>query len=412
MVMRAFKKIAMIYREIGTCGGIQRGASFQVDQFRGWGYEPVVLTEQDLGRDADRKEKLAAILRERQADLVIEHDAYSEEKLSADIAAARAVGVPIVVFWHSVFSWMIAQANPRVRAIFSLLCQADAIIALSRTDETFFRLMGCRSLAIPYCDADLMEGFRRNGHPHRVLWMGRFVGLKRPLDAIRVVERLRRDVPEAELVMLGDADKAKLSDIERYLRARPELRTAVRFEGFQKDVRPFLASAGVGLVTSKFEGFSHSVVEMKMASLPVVSYAMPYLETMEEGTGAFQVPQGDVDAAAARIAELFADADECRRQGELARRSYEAIRAFDQHGAYERLFADLSMPMSGSRLTTPDPRRTKSVIDTLLDHGAMGTDVSVRRHSEKLFGRPGAAGLRGTVGRFLIGVGKVLCRQK
>ena len=167
--MKTVNRIAMIYREVGTCGGIQRGASFQVGQFKEWGYEPIVLTEADLGRGEGRSARLAAILRERNADVIIEHDAYSEDKLSADISAAKNVGVPIVVFWHSVFSWMIANGNSHVQAIFRLLRMADALITLSATDEAFFRMMGCRALAIPYCDADLMPGFVRRGHSHNVL---------------------------------------------------------------------------------------------------------------------------------------------------------------------------------------------------------------------------------------------------
>ena len=53
----------MIYREIGTCGGIQRGASFQINQFEKWGYEPIVLTEHDLGAVDERQARLVEILR-------------------------------------------------------------------------------------------------------------------------------------------------------------------------------------------------------------------------------------------------------------------------------------------------------------------------------------------------------------
>jgi len=392
--MKPVKTIAMVYRETGTCGGIQRGASFQVGQFGEWGFEPVVLSESDLGRGPGRREKLAAAIRGRGVDLVIEHDAYAEEKLSADIAATRDAGVPIIVFWHSVFSWMVANGSRNAGAIFDLLRRADAIIALTSADETFFRMIGCRSLAIPYCDADLMEGFERGGYPHRVLWMGRFVGLKRPLDAIKTVERLRETVRDAELVMLGDGAAGSRAALEKYVRSRPGLRGAVRFEGFRKDVRPYLESAGAGLVTSKFEGFSHATVEMKMASLPVVAYSMPYVETLAEGTGAFQVPQGDVDAAAARLAALFSDPAECARQGALARRSYEAIRSFDQRGAYGRLFADLEKPRSASSLTAPDASRVRLVAETLLEHAGMGLDASAERISRKLSGGGLLAALR------------------
>lgn len=395
----------MIYRETGTCGGIQRGASFQVGQFAEWGYEPVVLTEADLGDGPRRRETLEAVLRERRADFVIEHDAYSERKLSADIAAARAAGVPIAVFWHSVFSWMVANGNPHVQAIMALLRRADAIITLSRCDETFFRMMGCRAVSIPYCDADLMEGFVRTEYPRRVLWMGRFVDLKRPLDALRIAERLRGMVPDVELVMLGDGDAGRRGALAKYVDERPALRSAVRFEGFRKDVRPYLKEAGAGLVTSMVEGFCHAIVEMKMASLPVVAYSMPYLETLADGQGSFQVPQGDIEAAAEKLAELFLSRDECLRQGRLSRGSYERLRTFDQKGAYARLFADVSLPCAESSLLDVGERGGRAsveVLDVLLGHCVAGFGtVKSRTECRYLDGAPGP-GLREAAWRFAL----------
>ena len=403
-------RIAMIYREIGTCGGIQRGASFQVGQFRAWGYEPVVLTEADLGTGEDRGARLEKALLGHRVDLVIEHDAYAEKKLSADIAAAHRVHVPIVVFWHSVFSWMFASGSRKAGDFAPLLRQCDAVIALSKTDEAYFRMIGCRSLAIHYRDADLMEGFSRTVHPHRIVWMGRFVALKMPLDAIRIVERLRADVPDAELVVLGDGKPEERAELERYLRDRPALRSAVRLEGFQKDVRPYLEEAGAGLVTSRFEGYCHAIVEMKMASLPVVSYAMPYLETLAEGTGAFQVPQGDVESAAAALAKLFRDPEECRRQGLAARKSFEDLCAFDERGAYGRLFADLARPRAESTLTDVAPEMSARVLDVLTDHAVMGfSAVSARMGRKTIERERGVPGLRGRIARLLLRIGRKLC---
>ncbi len=400
----------MIYREVGTCGGIQRGASFQVDQFRGWGYDPVVLTEKDLGHDAGRMDRLAAILRERQIDLVIEHDAYSEEKLSADISASRSAEVPIVVFWHSVFSWMFANGTANAADVMGVLSKADALITLSPTDEAFFRLLGCRALSIPYCDADLMGGFERKGHPHRILWMGRLVGLKRPMDAIRILERVKTEIQDAELVMLGEGSRDVLRQIEGYLERRPALRGAVELAGFQKDVRPYLEASGVGLVTSKFEGYSHAVVEMKMASMPVVSYSMPYLVTLKDGSGAVQVPQGNVDAAAAEIVKLFSDGDLCVRLGKAARSSYERIAAFDQRGAYERLFADLGKPREASSLLSVDFDAAGNAARIFAEHAQMGFAAAKGRIKEQIAAKESRKGLVGSFGRFLMKVGRRLAR--
>lgn len=403
-------RIAMIYREVGTCGGIQRGASFQVGQFRTWEYEPVVLTEADLGTGEDRGARLERALREHRVDLVIEHDAYAEKKLSADIDAAHRAQVPIVVFWHSVFSWMLASGLSTADAFGPLFRRCDAVITLSRVDEAYFRLLGCRALAIHYRDADFMEGYARTSHPHRVVWMGRLVDLKRPLDAVKILERLRVNVPDAELVMLGDGEPDVQAVVDAYLGIRPALREAVRLEGFQQNVRPYLESSGAGLVTSKFEGYCHAIVEMKMASLPVVSYAMPYLETLDEGTGAFQVAQGDVEAAAAALTALFRNPEECRRQGAAARRSYERICAFDERGAYARLFADVVRPRAESTLTDVAPEMSVRVLDVLTDHAVMGfSAVSARVRRKTAERERGVPGLRGKIARLLLRMGRKLC---
>ena len=408
--MKDVRRIAMIYREIGTCGGIQRGASFQVGQFQEWGYEPIVLTEKELGRDEGRAARLASILRERKADVVIEHDTYNKAKLSADIAAARDVGLPFVIFWHSVFSCLIASGFKKAADIYPLLKEADAMIALAPADEAFFRLIGLRALAIPYCDADLMVGFERTSHPHAVVWMGRFVPEKRVKDAVRVVKRLREKVPDARLVILGGGTPEEERELVRFIRASGLPKGAAEFAGYQKDVRPSLEAAGAGLVTSEFEGFCHAIVEMKMASLPVVSYALPGLPTLAEGSGAVQVAQGDVNAAADRLAELFQDSAECMRQGRLARQSYEKLRSFDQHAAYERLFADLAVPDDESALRTPDPSWGGLLFDVVVQHGVTGLDAFGRRLTKRLVGREDKPGLTGALGKFLVKLGRKLCQ--
>lgn len=408
--MSTIRRIALVYREVGTLGGIQKTAALLESWLLEWGYAVEVFTERDLGTGTERGEKLARALKEGSFDLVIDNDTYVEDKFRADISATREAGVKIVAVWHGVFSWMLALGCKKASRIFSTIQKTDAVIALSPSDEAAFRTLGCRSLCIPCVDCDKMPGFRRVEYPHRIVWSGRFVDLKRPLDAVKIIEKVRQNVADAELEMLGDGDPEVVASVKRYLAPRPQLSPAVRLRGFVKDVAEHLKNAGCGLVTSMVEGCPHSIIEMKMASLPVVSYAMPYLVSLKDGSGAVQVPQGDVDAAAAEIVKLFSDGDLCARQGRMARCSYEELAAFDHRKSYERLFADLAKPQGESSLLSVDPVAARNAMRVLIEHAQMGFTAVKERMKEQARDNESRKGPIGAIGRFLIKVGRRLAR--
>ena len=390
------KTIGLIYGNL-SLGGIQRGASFQIPMFQAWGWRVVVMTYREptaadydiagigsrycIGPEAchaiSRADRLAELLAREHVDVIVHHFAYDAANLREDLLGAKRAGVPVVVFWHSVFSHFYLRRTQQLqaRALFEACRQASAMITLTKTDECFFRMLGVPALAIPYSDADLMTGFRRTEHAKKLLWMGRFIELKRPLDAVRIFERVLSRHPDAELYMLGVPKEAKLAeDPTAYVASRPALSRAVHFEGFQKNVRPYLEQCGIGLVTSRFEGFCHAVVEMKMAGLPVVAYDMPYLDTLRPGSGVLTVPQQDMEAAAAAISALLDDPAECRRQGERARASYEELASVDQQAAYGNFFEKLGLGQL-DEFRALDPQAARAVADTLVEHVDMALEL-------------------------------------
>lgn len=381
------RTLGLVYGSLLT-GGIQRGASFQIPMMRSWGYRIVVLTARPPSAEdviipgldrricigavtpSERRRKMREAIRLEHIDMIIHHTPYDAVMLSADIAGAKDEGVPAVVFWHSVFSHFYLRKHRQMtaRAVFDAIREATAMITLTTTDEAFFRMLGIPSLAIRYADADLMSGFRRERHSHKILWMGRFMELKRPIDAMRIFARVRARIPDAELVVLGGCNEPQYGeDPIQYLALHPEVASAVHLEGFQRDVRPYLEDCGVGLLTSRFEGYCHSLVEMKMASMPVVAYEMPYLDTLKPGSGVVTVPQGDINAAADAIIGLFEDPVELRHQGELARASYREIVSVDQHEAYGRLFSAIQ-EKNLDGLRTIDSAAAGNVVRTFVEH--------------------------------------------
>ena len=381
------KTLGLLYGNL-SLGGIQRGASFQIPMFKAMGYRIVVLSVQPpadceysipeidvrvcIGAQTPdlRAQNVETAAREHKLDLVVHHAAYDAAMLSADIEGARRAGVPVVVFWHNVFSHFYLRKFRQLeaRGLFDACRGAVTMITLTKTDEAFFRMLGIPALAIPYSDPDMMSSFVRRETPHRLLWMNRFIEQKRPIDAVRIFEKVLARHPDSQMYILGESKEAQYAaDPRPYAAARPALAKAVHFEGFQKDVRPYLEKCGVGLITSRFEGYSHTIVEMKMASMPVVAYAMPYLDTLKPDSGAICVPQEDIDAAADAIIRLFDDPAEFRRQGEKARESYFDIVSTDQEAAYGRLFAAVE---SGAmdELREIEPMYAHSVAETFVEH--------------------------------------------
>ena len=413
--------LGLIYATLGK-GGIERGASFQIPMFRKAGWRVVVFTsfpasENDyrissdfvhvcIGADdtADRSRRLSEALREQGVDLLVHHDAYRADVLASDLSAARAAGVKAIVFWHSVFSHFLLRRGRQLeaKALFEACRLADAMITLTAADAAFFRLYGIPAEAIPYADPDLMKGFVRAAWPRRMVWMGRFVELKRPLDAVKIAERVVARFPDAELAMLGDGEE--LSAVRDYLACRPALARAVRLEGFQANVRPFLEASGVGLVTSRFEGYCHAAVEMQMASLPIVAYEMPWLDALNAASGVEQVAQGDVAAAAEAVCRLFDDPEACRSAGVRARAAYDGVVApRDQVAAHAEFFGRVRRGDLDD-LRRIEPEAARVAIDTLVLHADQALRLAaedVRAEERAAFARALAANRSYRLGRAL-----------
>ena len=133
-----------------------------------------------------------------------------------------------------------------------------------------------------------------------------------------------------------------------------------------------------------------------------------FFVTLKDGTGAVQVPQGDVDAAAAEIVKLFSDGDLCARLGKAARLSYGEIAAFDQRGAYERLFADLGKPRNESSLLSVDSATAGNAVRVFAEHAQMGFATIRERVKKQIEAKDSRNDLMGSLGRLLMKVGRRL----
>ncbi|MDR2664154.1 MAG: glycosyltransferase [Puniceicoccales bacterium] len=185
----------------------------------------------------------------------------------------------------------------------------------------------------------------------KILWVGRWnQNQKRPELALRAFAKVLKKIPDARLVMLGENGGPCRSHFLKCKSLIEDLGIghAVEIAGFQKNLVPYYSSGALLLCTSRIEGFSMAVQEAKTFGLPVVSTAMPYLETLRHGC--VQVPQGDADALAAAAIDLLQDDGKRKQLGAEARR--DLLENFSESAAYGKYEA-----LIGAILEGPDAVR-------------------------------------------------------
>ncbi len=265
--------------------------------------------------------------------------------MRAGIAAAvsrRLGGPPFVVWQHDVLP---RKAVTRaIRALVDPAC--SLLMAVSPHVESNLRELGFRTEKRVVFPPVRMERFdpdrvSRNGLREALApgdgpllgMVGQISPWKGHDTAIRALAELRRDVPDARLVIAGGItfdEPATRFDNAGYLAelhqlvAELDLADAVSFAGQRKDVPELLASLDALLLPSWDEPFGTIVWEAMAMRVPVVvsSVGGPGDE-VTDGHDGLVAPPREPSAWAAAMARILDDPEEARRIGCEARATAE-----------------------------------------------------------------------------------------
>ncbi|MCG6919452.1 MAG: N-acetyl-alpha-D-glucosaminyl L-malate synthase BshA [Acidobacteria bacterium] len=155
-----------------------------------------------------------------------------------------------------------------------------------------------------------------------LLHVSNFRPVKRPLDTVRIFERVSREV-DAVLLMVGEGpERSSAQALARRLGVLDRL----RFLGTQQDIAEIAAMADVFLLPSELESFGLSALEAMACGVPVVgSDAGGLPEVVRHAESGFLLPVGDVEGMAARTIEILKDDERRRAMGEAARHRVESL---------------------------------------------------------------------------------------
>jgi len=149
-----------------------------------------------------------------------------------------------------------------------------------------------------------------------LIHLSNFRPVKRVLDCIHILARVRKAVP-AHLLMVGDGpDCGPAEALARELRVQDH----VTFLGKQNHVERLIPLAHVLLMPSELETFGLAALEAMACGVPpVATDAGGVPELITHGVDGFMGPVGDTEAQAARVIQLLADDRVHQRMAAAAR---------------------------------------------------------------------------------------------
>lgn len=391
---RAVKTIGIYYHRMGK-GGVQRVISLLLPLYLEMGYQVVLLTDEfepeneyEIPKQVKRivltsaltipytdygiraKEIVAAI--EDNAIDVMLYQASECRTLVYDMLLVKGMGLPFCVSVHGLFAAELLNSNALICEKIKSFKLIDRLVVLSETEKTFWEIFGIPATYIPNPIQEI-EGKRKS--EEYILWLARLESVtKQHMDAVNIMNKVVKKHPEAKMKIVGNevTHDARKNMLKRIVALK--LEDNIEVCDYTTNVEAFYEKAKIFLITSATESFSMTVVESKGYGIPLVTYEMPYLETLKDKKGYISVPQNDLEGAAKAIIQLLEEEELRKKLGREARESYEALKEYDLRNAWGSLIEAMVTEKKDLLPEKLDRANAELVMQTLLFHYQKGSD--------------------------------------
>jgi glycosyltransferase involved in cell wall biosynthesis len=284
---------------------------------------PVVTASSHINRYARMADLVATLIRHRhEIDLVCLEVYTGPSFVVEDLASwvAKRLGKPLVMTLHG-------GSMPEFMARFPrwtlpVLKRADCLV----TPSDFLRRTvvdrGLEARVIPNL-IDLRHyqyRYRARLRP-KLFWMRAFHRIYNPTLAIRVLSRVRQQLPDASLVMAGQCKGAEC-EVEQLARDLG-LDGAVQFPGFldREGKRREGNAADIFINTNRIDNMPVAVLEAGAMGLPIVATAVGGVpDLLADGRDGVLVPDNDDAAMADAVLRLINDPELAGRLSRNGRR--------------------------------------------------------------------------------------------
>ena len=274
--------------------------------------------------------KMATVARAEKLDLLHVHYAipHSISAILARESIKQKRYVPVITTLHGTDITLVGADRSYLPITRYGLQQSDGVTAVSKflqkaTIETFDFddvevipnfICPCHYKRIP--ESPLRDELAPSGEK-LLVHVSNFRAVKRPVDCVEILARVRAEGANVRLVMVGDGPER---GAVVYRAEQLNVRENVVFVGKQAAIPSYLGIADVFLLPSELESFGLAALEAQACEVPVIATRIGGIpEVVAEGETGYLSDVGDVAKMSEDTLRLVGDDDLRRSFGEKGR---------------------------------------------------------------------------------------------
>jgi L-malate glycosyltransferase len=320
-------------------------------------------------------QKAVRFLRENKIDVVHTHDFYTNV---FGILAARLAGVKVKIASKRETGGLRSRAQNAIeKGVFGF---ADAILANSKAVKNYLAENGISAerIEVVYNGLDLqrLAPWTKNRFEiceelelpadENIKFITLVANMrhatKNQAMFLRAAQKVAEKIPRAHFVLAGEGElKSRFENLAKEL----EIAEKTHFIGACAKIPELLSVSFAGVLSSRHEGFSNSILEYMSASLPVVATNVGGAsEAIFEGENGFLIVSDDAETLADRLIALLENDEKAATFGERGRKLVEEkfsceAQLKNASELYERRLEFTLQRASGERETLKRELQTK-----------------------------------------------------
>lgn len=274
--------------------------------------------------------KMATVARAEKLDLLHVHYAIPHS-ISAILARESIKDkrfVPVITTLHGTDITLVGADRSYLPITRYALQQSNGVTAVSKflkkaTIETFdfddvevIPNFICPSHYGRSTDSAMREQLAPNGE-RLLVHVSNFRPVKRPVDCVEILAKVRANMNHVRLVMVGDGPERHAA---AYRAETLGLKDDVIFVGKRSNINDYLGAADIFLLPSELESFGLAALEAQACELPVIATRIGGIpEVVTDGENGFLSDIGDVEKMSRDVLRLLKDEEMLRSFGRRGR---------------------------------------------------------------------------------------------